>query len=743
MKPPLVRLLVSGLAFGLPASLLAAPVVVAPGRPQATPLQAQPGVYFEPNLGQAGSDVHFRVVGGVPAEIGPAGVSFGTAPDAGQDARVGPLRRRDVEAQGEGVRAPRPAALQMSFPGSFLGDVVTGERLKSFSNYFVGSDSSRWLRHVPHYASVRYRGVQAGVDLEFHRRNGALEYDFIVAPGARAEALLVRFSGHQGLSLAADGSLVVATSQGVLRQRAPRAFQRLRGRTADVQVGFVLADRDTVAFRLGDFDRQQELVIDPTIEWTRAVPFGAGDMAVDDDLNVYLAGWAAQCQGCSWPDARLRKLDRNGELLWDTTLGGAYRDSAIGLALGPDGSLVVTGQTSSPDFPPPSPGAWFAGAPPGTVQRGAFIDKAFLVKLDPNNGGLTHSTYFGGASGFGGEQRSLDWGNAVAVDGAGHVYVTGGSTSQDFPVTANAPVTSPGASGDWGVSVGFLVKLDPSLSALELGTYLSSSTDVYENAAGYDVSADPAGNVVAVGYTASDSFLTTPGAFDPTNALFDYSGFATRFDSLGNLVYSTYVGGTFSDEVWAVTTDPLGRACMTGRTRSDDFPLEPPGTNTKNGVEDAFLTCLFPSGQLAASTYYGGPNIDNGHDIGVDDLGILYVMGATYQAASGPTDQFVAAFMADGRLDWPFQLGLPDTWDNVTRAVVPVTGARSTPSVRSGARWPQRASISAARACGPSARRSAWPSPPKRRVGAPSAARRTSSSRSAPRSSSTPANHSS
>lgn len=669
MNLPRALLLPSVLVLGL----LAAPPGAAAAQRQAAPLHPQATVYFEPNLGQAGSDVHFRVVGGVPAEIGPAGVSFGTALDAGQDARVGPLRRRDVEAQVEGVRAPRPAALQMSFPGSFLGDVVTGERLKSFSNYFVGSDSSRWLRHVPHYASVRYRGVQAGVDLEFHRRNGALEYDFIVASGARAEALLVRFSGHQGLSLAADGSLVVATSQGVLRQRAPRAFQRLRGRTADVQVGFVLVDRDTVAFRLGSFDRHQELVIDPTIEWTKAVPFAAGHMAVDDDLNVYLAGGAAQCQNCYWPDARLRKLDPTGELLWDTTVGGAYWDSAIGLALGPDGSLFVTGRTSSPDFPPPSPGAWYAGAPPGTVQRGSFIYKAFLMKLDPNNGGLTHATYFGGASGFGGEQRSLDWGNAVAVDGSGHVYVTGGSTSQDFPVTANAPVSSPGASG-WGISVGFLVKLDPSLSTLELGTYLSSSTDVYEDAAGYDVSADPAGNVVAVGYTASDSFLTTPGAFDPTNALFDYTGFATRFDSLGNLVYSTYVGGTFSDEVWAVTTDPLGRACMTGRTWSDDFPVEPPGTNTRHGAEDAFLTCLLPSGELAASVYYGGPNIDTGHDIGVDDLGTLYVMGITYQGPSGPTDQFVAAFTADGRLDWPFELGLPDTWDNVVRAVVPVTG---------------------------------------------------------------------
>lgn len=670
MNLPRALLLLSVLVPGL----LAAPPAATAAQPQAAPLHPQATVYFEPNLGQAGSDVHFRVVGGVPAEIGPAGVSFGIASDGGQDVRGEPLRRRDVEAQGEGARAPRPAALQMSFPGSFLGDVVTGERLRSFSNYFVGSDPSRWLRRIPHYASVRYRGVQPGIDLEFHRRNGTLEYDFVVAPGARAEALLVRFSGHQSLSLAADGSLVVATSQGVLRQRAPRAFQRLRGRTADVQVGFVLADRDTVAFRLGSFDRHQELVIDPAIEWTKTVPFAAGHMVLDSNLNVYLAGWESQCQNCYWPDARLRKLDPTGELLWDTTVGGAYWDSAIGLALGPDGSLFVTGRTSSPDFPPPSPGAWYAGAPPGTVQRGSFIYKAFLMKLDPNNGSLNHATYFGGASGFGGEQRSLDWGNAVAVDGSGHVYVTGGSTSQDFPVTANAPVSSPGASGDWGISVGFLVKLDPSLSTLELGTYLSSSTDVYEDAAGYDVTADAAGNVVAVGYTASDSFLITPGAFDPTNQLFDYSGFATRFDSLGNLVYSTYVGGTFSDEVWAVTTDPLGRACMTGRTWSDDFPVEPPGTSTRHGAEDAFLTCLLPSGELAASVYYGGPNIDTGHDIGADDLGTLYVMGITYQGPSGPTDQFVAAFTADGRLDWPFRLGQPSTWDNVSRAAVPKTG---------------------------------------------------------------------
>jgi len=295
-------------------------------------------------------------------------------------------------------------------------------------------------------------------------------------------------------------------------------------------------------------------------------------------------------------DAFAVKLDAGGGLLYATYLGGSMVDQAHSIAVDGSGSAYVTGHTDSTNFPT-TPGLF-------TDVDGTRAD-AFITKLDAN-GALLYSTYLGGTG--------ADGGHAIAVDGSGSAYLTGSTFAPDnFP-------TTPGAFTGFDSIDGFVTKLDAS-GGIAYSTYLGGNA----RDEGHGIAVDAEGSAYVTGETFSPDFPITSG---PPTVGRNEGAFATKFDPSGTLSYSIYLGGTDGDSGHAIAVDMEGSAYVTGMTDSMDFPTTL-GAFPHGGVEDAFMTKLDSVGTILYSTYLGGKFNDHGHGIAVHGENRVYVTGTT------------------------------------------------------------------------------------------------------------------
>jgi hypothetical protein len=346
----------------------------------------------------------------------------------------------------------------------------------------------------------------------------------------------------------------------------------------------------------------------------------------------------------SSPPASARApLDNPTDLLYSTFLGGGSGDSGWDIAVDGAGSVYVTGYTMSNDFP----------TLPGTFDpHSNGLSDAFVVKLDPDGSNLTYATFLGGSDD--------DDGYGIAVDGVGSTYVTGRTWSSDFPTTPGAFDTSRN-----GINDPFVAKLNPAGTDLVYATFLGGNYWDW----GRDIAVDELANAYVTGWTYSSDFPTTTGAFDTS-----FNGgncgprpcpdaFVAMLNPVGtDLVYATFLGGSYSDYGHAITLDGAGSAYVTGYTRSSDFPTTPGAFDTsQGGWSDAFVAKLNSTGTgLAYATFLGGGGADYGNAIAVDGVGSAYVTGQTDSrnfpttpdafdtSRDGVTDAFVAKVNPDG-----------------------------------------------------------------------------------------------
>ena len=304
-------------------------------------------------------------------------------------------------------------------------------------------------------------------------------------------------------------------------------------------------------------------------------------------------------------DVFVSKLDSDlTKLLASTYLGGNDYDYNDSIALDESGNVYVTGQTYSITYPTT------------TSAYNTFLNgerDAFISKLDSELTKLLASTYLGG--------NSDDIGRSLALDTSGNVYITGYTSSSDFPTTI-------GAYDRTSDSI-FISKLDSELMKLLASTYLGGD----DSDSVKSLALDTSGNVYIAGYTSSDGFPTTKGAYDITLDGY-YDAFISKLDSeLTNLLASTYLGGTHHwDEVFSLTIDTSDNVYVTGYTSSKDFPITADAYDTtfNGGYYDAFVSKL-DSGltKLLASMYIGGEDDDYGNCLALDTSGNVYVTGYT------------------------------------------------------------------------------------------------------------------
>ena len=653
MKPhlrPAVLLALSALTFSLMAS--AAEGVAGPpagrARPVGNPAFARLPLAFEANRGQTDPSVAFMARG--------AGSAIFLRPDGAVISR---------SAQGEDQ-----AVVRVAFEGAKPAPVLQGEGpLGGIVNYYRGSSPASWIERVPCFSKVRYRNLYPGIDCAFYGNGSELEFDLLVAPGARPEDIALRFRDRAGKPLRpvldGAGGLILMTPEGDFSQRLPKVWQERYGvRTGSAPVTS-LRPSGTVGVALDSYDRTRPVVIDPTMVFSTYLGGSSGEYAtgvrldtIDDPIVVgstsstnFPVTDGSSLHGTS-QDVFVTMMDFDGSgLVFSTIFGGSSTDMARDVALDDNDAIYVTGQTNSSDFP-------VLGGYPFTSQNPSK-QSGFLTRLSPL-GVITYSTLIRGSNPY---SAGTESGSSVTAVAPGKVFVGGSTTSTDFLVYG-----SPIQSTLHGTQDGFLWAVNTNLtgtSSLTYSTFLGGSGIESINGVSYFFG-DLGDEIFITGTTDSSDFpVSQLGAYQSSLAG-GTDGFfgAIVLPLVGGppqVQYMTYLGGSGQDIPERVKALSRAVVCVTGYTASGNFPLVTPYQGTYGGgAYDAFVTffdtTVLGSSSVIYSTYLGGSQADFAYGASVDLGNGFYIVGTTSSAnfpmvdpipglgtfQGGPEDAFVA-----------------------------------------------------------------------------------------------------
>jgi uncharacterized repeat protein (TIGR01451 family) len=705
---PVSQLAVSGRTQSVPAAF--APDL-APPPPSVHVDFARLPLRFEPNQGQTDPQVSFLARGagyGLFVTSNQAVLTLGSlAPDKNKNKNA--------------------TVVRMQLEGANPSAIATGtSQLPGKSNYLIGNDPAKWRRDIPQFARVRYQNVYPGVDLVYYGNQGQLEYDFEVAPGADPSQIALQFQGPERANLDSNGNLILASGSGEIRLQAPRIYQEFGTEQRPVAGRFALRKDGEVGFELAAYDRRRALVIDPVLSYSTyfggtgneacsgiagvviagvtSPPAGCPAVAIDASSNIYLAGSttsadfpltpqpsttpppaAFQTALAAAPDVFVTKLNAAGSaIIFSTYLGGDGVDTSAGVAADTAFNVVVTGNTTSSNFPT-------SGASAFQATRASVGAHAFVSQLDPTGHTLLYSTYLSG--------NGTESARGLALDARNKIYVIGTTTSTNQPdATSSFPATVGAIQvASLGTSQFFMSKIDPTLigfPSLVYSTYFGGGNPINGATLGGAIAVDANANVYITGgttfqhtgSTATDFPIlnayqgcldTSPPATPPTTApscstsVTAPDAFVAKINPAASagaqLLYSSYLGGTGDDVGYGIAVDSGLSVYVTGSTSSTDFTLPTSTTAfqaTNQGLTDAFVgkfgtpctgsTCTTTTVPLTYFSYLGGSGTDVGLGIAVDTLQGARIAGWTNSpnfphpnnpvrsALSGPVDGFVA-----------------------------------------------------------------------------------------------------
>ncbi len=382
---------------------------------------------------------------------------------------------------------------------------------------------------------------------------------------------------------------------------------------------------------------------------------GAGNAYVTgetDSLNFPITGGAYQTvYGGGGSNAFMAKLNPSGStLVYSTYLGGNGEDQGNGIMVDGAGNAYATGHTSSTNFPV-TPGAFQT-----TLLSGA--GNSFVTKLNPTGSSLLYSTYVGGSGN--------DMAEAIAVNAAGNAFITGATTSPNYPVTPGAYQTVYGATSSWDV---FVTELNPAGSALVYATYVGENN----NDAAYGIALDATGDAYVIGSTGGN-FPTTAGSLETAYPGDIGDAFVTKLNPTGTaLIYSTYLGGIGNTHGGGIAVDGSGNAYATGDT-AGAFPTTAGAYQTVygGGASDGFMAILNPQGTaLVYSTYLGGSGGDSSFKVALDSIGNIYLTG--FSTGNFPT--------TSGAFQMNYEGGAEDAFVTKFAVNTPTPTITATPTV--------------------------------------------------------------
>ena len=482
----------------------------------------------------------------------------------------------------------------LHFLGAQRAKVVPKNMADYTVSYFKGKNQAEWNPGIQTSGAVLYKGLYKNIDLKLYGNKNQLEYDWIVEKGGDPSQIQFAFDGASSIHISESGDLVVEMAGGQLVHTKPYAYQNIKGQQRMVNASFVEVGASF-----------EEIGTSSKEVGKNTYGFVLGDYNTEYDLII----------------------DPLLVFIYSSFLGGTEIDQAWDITVDSDGRAYITGFTASADFPT-TPGVY------NPNHNGAM--DVFVTKFNKTGTDLVYSTFIGGSS--------SDWSYGIAVDADGFVFIAGGTASANFPIKGGAYDTSHNGETD-----AFVAKLNKNGTALMLSTFIGGSSEDM----GYDIVLGSDGAIFITGSTDSADFPTTPAADDRTYGGF-FDGFATKFDSeASELIYSTYIGDEYLEELFGIAVDKNDAAYVTGYVDYDG--------ELGDGESDVWAVKLDNKGSKQVYSFiFGGGDDESGRAVVVDEFKKAYIVGWTYSSNfpttpeafdptyNGHSDAFVCKLKQDG-----------------------------------------------------------------------------------------------
>ncbi|WEK37710.1 MAG: PKD domain-containing protein [Candidatus Pseudobacter hemicellulosilyticus] len=514
--------------------------------------------------------------------------------------------RKGSKTPGNGI--VRAHAYQVEFVGANeQASIVPEKPIASNTSYFVGNDPTKWNQGVSTYGAVVYKNVYPNIDVRYYSGYGNLKYDIIVHPGGDPSQVAMRYTGADKISIK-NNELIIKTSVGSIRELYPYtyAFNMTTGRQ-DVDCKYVQTDKNTIKFKVANYDPNSTLVIDPTIVFVSftgskanefgftatpgpdgslfsgSIVFGAGFQTTPGAFDQSYNGGAGQ-----GTDVGIFKFSPTGGRVWATYLGGTGNDYPHSLICDPQGNLIVMGRTYS------------ARSFPNTAVEGSLGSAdIFVTKLNANGSGIIGSMLIGGSSadcinveerqgggGSGANKSTMrfygdDSRSEVIIDKANNIYIAAStqsvSGSSMFPIKGNVFQPNPGGGQD-----GVVLKINPDCNTLIWSSFLGGNGDD----GAFVLAVHPTtGDLYVAGATLSTNITGTSGVYQTSNQG-GADGFIAQITNNGaTRLKWTYTGTPDYDAIYGIRFDRYEYPYIMGITQGGNSARPWPHVNAPFYVE--------------------------------------------------------------------------------------------------------------------------------------------------------------
>ena len=512
---------------------------------------------------------------------------------------------------------------------------------------------------------VIYENLWKGINLTYEaQKTGIAESIYTVNPGSDVNNIRIRYNAD--VTIQQNGTLTFnhPTSNGSYTMSAPKAWQEKEGIKIPVHVAYTKLTDTTIGFTTGPYDTTHPLTIDPVYKWHTFYGSSGNDfakgIAIDTSGNIYVTGYSNDTWGTPLSphsgnaDIVVLKLNSSGVYQWHTFYGSASNDYGNGIVVDSNGYVYVTGESNASWGSPLSPHSGF--------------DDIVILKLN-SSGTYQWHTFYGSASN--------DYGNSVAFDTSGNIYVTGGSNaSWGTPLNAHSglddivvmKLNSSGtyqwhtfygsASDDWGV--GLVVDtsgniyvtgsgqatwgtpLNPYSDAYDIVILKLNSSGVYQWHSFYGSVSDDFGNSISV--DGGNIYVTGYSNDTWGTPLSPHSGNADivvlKLNSSGVYQWHTFYGSASGDWGVGIVVDTSGNIYVTGNSQATwGTPLNPHNANW-----DIMVLKLNSSGTYQWHTFHGSDSYDYGNSIAVDTNGNVYVAGYSPTEWGSPLNPYIGSY---------------------------------------------------------------------------------------------------
>lgn len=520
-------------------------------------------------------------------------------------------------------------------------------------NFYNVLTRNEGVTGVKGYSKVTYKDVYPNIDLVFLIEGGQAKYNFVIKPGGDLRKIKLKYE-HTDTTFLANNELKLKLYEGYISESIPMAY--LLEDDKQIQANYEPLGVNEYGFRVQKYDTSQTLIIDPVperlwgtyyggegFEWIyelvcqgNSFIYGTG-RTNGSPMGIATSGSHQENFGFDGQDAFLFKMDSNGNIIWATYYGGDQTEWAFDICLDHNNNIAMVGQTHSTN----------AISSVGAHQTviGGSAD-AFIAKFD-ESGIRLWGSYIGG---------TLDESaGGVISDSLNNLFVVGRTRSSTAISTPGTHQTVNGGNAD-----GFIVKFN-AMGVRQWGTYFGGVQ--FDEVFDVEIAEDL--GVYVVGSAQSNTSIATPGSYQDIHNGGSADGFFAKFNSTGQRMWCSYLGGTGYDQLFKIKRNDLD-IYAAGSTDSPTL-ISTSGAfqSVYGGMQDSYLVKFYDNGNVDWCTYYGGWAQEVGWSLGVDIYSNAYIGGETFSPSGiatagayqtliggGGVDAFIAKFTTTGNREW-------------------------------------------------------------------------------------------